>query len=559
MNMDGHHAMNGYRSNNVASTSSDTYSDFVPQRPGQPLFPANHHQQHLSQPMQRHVPQNQWQDLAMQMNNQQITGNPVSLQHQHQFNAGPWANQMPPSQTFPNAMPMGTFNMPYLPPHILQEAFAMSAPVEPADEPTLLTKLLSSARRQESYKDALNSLHGKNGHSASLWKDYYLDNRIRLDAWISMCLQKEKEASSSTTKRSAPSEHLKASLPTAKKPSPATFKREPSPQNSFSRVSISAPSGKRPQKKSSQSTPPIITKDQPQPGRRSTINSLTAPSPVFGGRLPAPNADIKIPDPPSRSPSPPTNVIPHRGRGNKYTNEDREFFIEFVGWRLKKDPSLTRHEICELLAQKAPHHTAQSWASHWSNNHDVPDKILAAARGEEYDSGDSSSSEEEDATPRRRPKYKDITTSEESGDEESDAGDQNEEPEDDSDDSDETPIRHYSDKEMGERGAPFNDADLYVTAKYIAAFSNWDNANSKDRWEPYHEKYPQRSAKSWAEYYRKNERPLRKLVKRFRNEGTKVTVLSIQCARPTRTPPKAKRKFNYDSNEDSFVKRGRAE
>lgn len=118
----------------------------------------------------------------------------------------------------------------------------------------------------------------------------------------------------------------------------------------------------------------------------------------------------------------------------------------------------------------------------------MPDKILAAARGEEYDSGDSSSSEEEDATPRRRPKYKDITTSEESGDEESDAGDQNEEPEDDSDDSDETPIRHYSDKEMGERGAPFNDADLYVTAKYIAAFSNWDNANSKDRWEPYHEK-----------------------------------------------------------------------
>jgi len=170
-----------------------------------------------------------------------------------------------------------------------------------------------------------------------------------------MCLQKEKEnsISASHVQRSAPSdvERVKASLPTIKKPSPASFKREPSPPTSASRVSVSAPLVKRPQKRSSQSTPPIA-KEQSQSGRRSTINSLTAPSPVYGDRLPAPHAEIKIPDPPSRSPSPPTNVVPHRGRGNKYTNEDRDFFIKFVGWRLKQDPTLTRHDICDLLAEK---------------------------------------------------------------------------------------------------------------------------------------------------------------------------------------------------------------
>ena len=170
-----------------------------------------------------------------------------------------------------------------------------------------------------------------------------------------MCLQKEKEnsISASSVQRSISSdvERVKASLPTAKKPSPASFKREASPPISASRGFVSAPPIKRPQKISNQSTPPIA-KEQSHSGRRSTINSLTAPSPVYGDRLPAPHAEIKIPDPPSRSPSPPTNVIPHRGRGNKYTNEDRDFFIKFVGWRLKQDPKLTRHDICDLLGEK---------------------------------------------------------------------------------------------------------------------------------------------------------------------------------------------------------------
>jgi hypothetical protein len=90
---------------------------------------------------------------------------------------------------------------------------------------------------------------------------------------------------------------------------------------------------------------------QPSKGRRSTINSLTAPEPVYDDRLPAPNAELKVPEPPSRSPSPPTSIIP-QGRGNKYTPEDREFFLKFISWRLKCDSTLNRNDLCAQLAEK---------------------------------------------------------------------------------------------------------------------------------------------------------------------------------------------------------------
>jgi len=64
---------------------------------------------------------------------------------------------------------MTAFNLPaFFPQQIMQEAFSMSSPVEAEDEPMLLNRLLTYARRKESYKDALNSLHGvrKYNHAA---------------------------------------------------------------------------------------------------------------------------------------------------------------------------------------------------------------------------------------------------------------------------------------------------------------------------------------------------------------------------------------------------------
>ena len=55
---------------------------------------------------------------------------------------------------------MAGFNLPFLPHQVLQDAFALSAPVEAADESSLVKTLLSSKRKGETYKEALNSLHG---------------------------------------------------------------------------------------------------------------------------------------------------------------------------------------------------------------------------------------------------------------------------------------------------------------------------------------------------------------------------------------------------------------
>ncbi|KAJ3560468.1 hypothetical protein NP233_g10820 [Leucocoprinus birnbaumii] len=462
-------------------------------------------------------------------------------QQQAQFNPG-FMNQM---QQFSSGMAAMGFN-PLFQQQIFQDALAMSQPVEAADEPLLVQVLLSAKKRRESYKDALNSLHGvstmspstrvrrqidsyqKNGHSASLWKDYYLDHKDHIDTWINMCLQKEKSQSIEKDPR-----HTNARpFPGRPIPHMHSIKRESSPV----RLPASAPPANKKRKHSS----PGSATPVPAIGR-STMNSLTVPEPVFSDRMPPPNADIKIPEPPSRSPSPPTKVIP-QGRGNKYTEEDRQFFLKFISWRLKQDPSLSRNDLCNMLAEKAPHHTAQSWGSHWSNRHDVPDKILAAARGEsvisDEDDDDDDDEPEKIRPTKRKPVYKEVSSDEEENEEdEEDEGQSGKAEEDDAED-DGKPIKHYSESEMGQKGEPFTDADLYMAAKHAAKFNNWVQMASKDRWEPFAEKFTQRSAKSWAEYYRRNEDGILKLRKRMRKQMQNGT-FSENCARPNQ--PQGKR------------------
>ena len=62
---------------------------------------------------------------------------------------------------YPNVMQgMNPMNFPFIPQQVIHDALAMSAPVEAADEPTLVQAILSSRNKGETYKDALNGLHG---------------------------------------------------------------------------------------------------------------------------------------------------------------------------------------------------------------------------------------------------------------------------------------------------------------------------------------------------------------------------------------------------------------
>lgn len=145
-------------------------------------------------------------------------------------------------------------------------------------------------------------------------------------------------------------------LPAIKKPSlSAMTKRESLATGPISAALASATAPRR-RSRSKTGTPnearlPPISVIPASGSRRATLNSLTTFDPVFNSRLPAPHTEIKIPDLPSRTPSPPRRVVPG-ATGNKFTPEDRSFFIKYIQRRLMKNPDLSRRELCEELAEK---------------------------------------------------------------------------------------------------------------------------------------------------------------------------------------------------------------
>ncbi|KAJ7099612.1 hypothetical protein C8R43DRAFT_1048549 [Mycena crocata] len=452
---------------------------------------------------------------------------------QQQYAAGPgWSNQMS-AQGFHNGM---AGLPPFFPQQLLHDAYMLAQPVESGDEPVLVKALVDSRAKGETYKDALNRLHGTSGHSASLWKDYYLEHKDRLDSAV----------------------HAYVAPKTVKKP---MYKAESSPFSSSVALSSPAPSSRSRRPSQQPSHPSRGSSAGP---RRQTINSMTTHTPVYNKSLPPPNTELRIPEPPSRSPSPPTEVIPHNRGGHKFTAADRAWFIKFIGWRLKGDPTLHRNELCELMAEKAPHHSAQSWASYWSNNHDLPDKILASMRanpGAEISDEEDEPKQRKKPATQRKPKYKDPSS-------ESELTQESDEEEDEEEgDDDDIEIPPPDESQMGPRGGPFTKGDLGVVAKHVASFSKFQDESMQDRWGDFARRFPQRAAKSWNEYYRRNQNTIDKLAKKIRKLDMAAQARQPMPPPPPQPrpqwsapenngPPRAKRKFGVEEDlEDGGAKR----
>lgn len=111
---------------------------------------------------------------------------------------------------------------------------------------------------------------------------------------------------------------------------------------------------RRPSIKKERVSPKLFTSTTSRPAapsKRHTINSITAYEPSLNLKLLPPQADIKLPDPPSQAPTPPTRVV-RGGSGNRFTPEDKEFFIKFIHYELENDAGLTKHDLCVKLAEK---------------------------------------------------------------------------------------------------------------------------------------------------------------------------------------------------------------
>jgi hypothetical protein len=145
---------------------------------------------------------------------------------------------------------------------------------------------------------------------------------------------------------------------TVKKPSPflpsPTARAKSSDSNRAASSSSRVPQTHRPSIKKERISPKpftFVVSKPAVPSKRRTINSITAHEPSLNLKLLPPQADIKLPDPPSRAPTPPTRVV--RGsNGNRFTPEDKEFFIKFIHFELENNPDLTKHDLCVKLAEK---------------------------------------------------------------------------------------------------------------------------------------------------------------------------------------------------------------
>ncbi|KAG1716002.1 hypothetical protein ID866_1167 [Astraeus odoratus] len=419
---------------------------------------------------------------------------------------------------FPSQSPQFLGPPSLLPQHFVQEFLRLSTPVGqlPDDDTILAQALYDSRQNGKTYRQALEGLHGVNNHAANLWKDYYLDHHDRIEILVSRLSQQTKTvkkpftrsisppAGQSDPSSSLPPQKRKFSSPT----SPAPPSPKPRGRSSPSRlVQRERPSRIQPA--------PVVPVPRPQKRVRSTFNSISASVPTATAvrGLTPPHVDILVPDPPSRSPSPPAKVQSSL-HGNRYTQEDRDYFIKFITWRLKQDPSLKKRQLCEQLAEKAPHHSAVSWASHWHSRHDVADKILATYWHRAYDGPSPAANPIEDAREHH------------TQDETSDSGPPGLDFDLDTNTDDD-------EAEMGEPGTAFTRGDWCILARFIAR-TNWHEMTSRERFDEFVETHEtDRSAKSWAEFYRRNESALLKLAKKYTERARESEDIRSRRALPS--------------------------
>ncbi|KAG1846866.1 hypothetical protein F4604DRAFT_1976368 [Suillus subluteus] len=468
----------------------------------------------MNQNQYPHQPQNhQWQQ------HQQCTQNGHHIAQQHQ-----------PKQTAPNvnsiqhAFPNPSFDLAsVVPQQFMQDFLRLTIPVgqSPNDDSILAQALFDCKQSGKTYRQALEGLHGVNNHAANLWKDYYLDHHDRFDVLVARLA--DKSQTSKAVKK--PFTSNRASTSATKSASPLnnrdrdSRKRQPSPSPPLRQS--------RPPKRSTptaiSTTPSLGYRPPKRP--RATLNSLSAP--LLPTNLPSKlmplQADITLPPPPSRSPTPPTRIEAGTN-GNKYTEEDRAYFLNFIGWRLSQDASLTKKELCAMLSEKAPHHSAPSWASHWHARHDIADKILYSFQGAEDDDDDEDEDGDEDG---------------EEDDEDDANSDSPNAPSDLVEDSETEVIRQTTSTlpDMGAIGGSFTPADWRIVARYVARTPGWNDMVGRERWEGFLEKFPdnERSDKSWGEFYRRNEDAMMSLAAHYK--GTKWSSnnnsIKMQQGRPS--------------------------
>ncbi|KAK0198273.1 hypothetical protein F5146DRAFT_1018892 [Armillaria mellea] len=164
----------------------------------------------------------------------------------------------------------------------------------------------------------------------------------------------------------------------------------------------------------------------------------------------------------------------------------------------------------------------------------MPDKILAAARGDSL-TDEEESEEEKKPSTRPRPKYRDLTTSEEEDDDEEEEEEEEEEDAEGDDD-----IEEENDDDLV---IPPFDESAMGPKDILLSFADFGAVSFQEKWVPFGEKYTQRSPKAWAEYYRRNENALERLARKIRRQNEANGQSNVQAT--------GKRKLDSEGDEGS--------
>ncbi|GBE78032.1 hypothetical protein SCP_0109140 [Sparassis crispa] len=416
------------------------------------------------------------------------------------------ANQF--AGSFPSQLPdisglNGMASLPQYMAHAFQNAYALNthmmmtqqnwnntqviqnAPVgSPEDVEVIIKAIRISWVNGKSTREALEGLHGVNNHPASAWKDYYLEHDRSIVTRISV-----PESSGS-------------SLASSSKQPKATSSRD-----SVDGVHVTISSSLRSKNINPPTSHPLPTPSTSNTPRvRSAASQRSYKDETTSSRPSSPNScsSAHCPTPPPFDPRAALS-----GGRMAFTEADKVFYFKYIKWQVKQDPNVSRSKIATGLAEKAPHHSWQSWRSYFQQHRHAVDRILKPQRDTKRDQSsadDDSNSDEQD-----RSKYSSSEGSEESEEGEKELGDLEEFPDTDQD------IR-----DMGDTGGPYTAADFRIAARFIAAKPDWEDLKFSEKWEPFHMKYPQRTAKAWAHFVMRNERTIRKLMQIYRQRPRRV-------------------------------------
>ncbi|KAI0650352.1 hypothetical protein C8Q79DRAFT_943248 [Trametes meyenii] len=291
-----------------------------------------------------------------------------------------------------------------------QTGGARSAPVGSVadDETRLLGALKTFRARKISIRQAIEQLDGVNAHSASEWKDYFLDH---LDKFHHLVGPRRRDSHS---ERRLPSLSRSPSLESlsddglrrdSERRQPATSApRRPfvfiprehvrplaSPENVSSRPGSARTSGDSHGRDGTRrdrhhdSASPAST----LPTFGSTRRTRGEPVAEFhAGTLIPPTSSLIKPRAPLRDDA-------EDNSSSLFTDADHRFFIAFLRWKLARQPNMKKQELYAALAAETPYRSAEAWKRHWDNNPRMPDAIYIQASKQRVESRDDSLSYEE--------------------------------------------------------------------------------------------------------------------------------------------------------------------